>query len=49
MHMKYAKPEITVFAPAVSAVRGGTKGDFVVQDMSPDTRFHSIPAYEAEE
>lgn len=47
--MNYTKPELVVVAPATAVVRGGTKGNFQVQDMAPDARFHSVPAYEADE
>jgi len=47
--MKYVKPELVVLARAVAAVQGMTKGSFINPDAPPDTRFHSIPAYEADE
>jgi hypothetical protein len=47
--MNYTKPELVLVAPATAVVCGGTKSNFQLQDMAPDTRFHSFPAYEADE
>jgi hypothetical protein len=47
--MKYVKPELAVLARAITAVQGFTKGQFTNQDGGGDLRYHSLPAYEADE
>lgn len=47
--MKYVKPELAVLGRAIAAVQGFSKGDFPNPDGGGDTRYHSLPAYEADE
>ena len=46
--MKYVKPEVALLAHAVAAIHG-TKDVDSIPDMFPDTRVHSLAAYEADE
>ncbi|HET8922531.1 MAG TPA: hypothetical protein VFN26_05995 [Candidatus Acidoferrum sp.] len=47
--MKYTKPELLAFAPALAIVQGMTKDTSNVPDVPTDGRVHSLPAYEADE
>jgi hypothetical protein len=46
--MKYVRPEVAVLASAIAAIHG-TKNVDSIPDMFPDTRVHSLAAYEADE
>jgi hypothetical protein len=47
--MKYSRPEITSFAPAVRVIQSFTKGGVQHRDNTGMPATYSPPAYEADE